>query len=301
MLAACGPTPYDGGGGTGGGGAHLGSGGSGTGGSGGVDNGGPCPTEATFIYTVDENSTFSQFNPANLQFRDIGRLNCPSTRTCMGPLGPQPATPFSMSVDRQANAWVLYCSGELFRVDARNAQCTTTMFQPDQNGFEVFGMGFVADQPMLAAETLFVTGGALLQVGMGGSSKMGTINFSTLQLTQVGQVGGWPELTGTGDAELWGFFPDVNPPKVARIDKGSGNLLTTYAETSIAGMPHAWAFAFWGDGFWIFLQRVTGDPSTSVYHLRRSDGNFSRVLLNTGRVIVGAGVSTCAPIVGVRR
>ena len=47
------------------------------------------------------------------------------------------------------------------------------------------------------------------------------------------------ELTGTGDAKLWGFFPDASNPRIEQIDKTSGAAVTTYNEASLAGMPTA--------------------------------------------------------------
>jgi hypothetical protein len=64
----------------------------------------------------------------------------------------------------------------------------------------------------------------------------------------------------------------------------------------LLGNPSAWAFAFWGGDFWVFLQRDT-DPSTSVYHVNGTTGSMTTALSNTSRTIVGAGVSTCAPVV----
>jgi hypothetical protein len=257
------------------------------------------------VYTVDENNVLSSFNPQNLQFHDIGTLNCPTQATCMGQLGlPQPATPFSMGVDRSAIAWVLYCSGEVFRVDTRNASCTATSFQPNQQGFQVFGMGFVADQPMMAAETLYISGGDMGQIGMG-TSHLGKIAFPQMAVTPLGgQVSGWPELTGTGDAQLWAFVPDTSPPKVSQIDKTTGRDIMSFPEPAIDGgminPPAAWAFAFWGGGFFVFLKRQL-DQSTNVYRVNRPDGVLTPAVMNTGRNIVGAGVSTCAPIIGIQK
>ena len=55
------------------------------------------------------------------------------------------------------------------------------------------------------------------------------------------------------------------------------------------------AFAFWGGDFYIFLQRVN-DDSTNVYRLSRDFRVFETALGNTKRHIVGAGVSSCAPV-----
>ena len=53
--------------------------------------------------------------------------------------------PFSMGVDRSATAWVLYDSGELFRVDTTSLACTVTDVDVAQLGLLNFGMGFSTD------------------------------------------------------------------------------------------------------------------------------------------------------------
>lgn len=141
----------------------------------------------------------------NTLTRTIGTLSCPTT-----------SSPFSMAIDRDATAWVLYQNGEIFRVSTTDVSCTATSFTPNQAGFEVFGMGFVADAPGSTEETLFVAGGSLFDLTTGTAS-LGRID-SSLTLTRVGGLPGWPELTGTGAAELWGFFPDTSPPSVRQID-----------------------------------------------------------------------------------
>src|SRR5258708_2214676 len=70
-------------------------------------NANECPMGAELVYVIDQfNSRISTFNPQNKTFADLGSLSCPAMSG---------ATPFSMSVDRQAIAWVLYNNGELFR------------------------------------------------------------------------------------------------------------------------------------------------------------------------------------------
>ncbi len=59
--------------------------------------------------------------------------------------------------------------------------------------------------------------------------------------------------------------------------------------------PSAWAFAFWGGRYYVFIEETLA-PSTDVWRLDPSDGSFERVLEDTGYRIVGAGVSTCAPV-----
>ena len=48
-----------------------------------------------------------------------------------------------MSIDRDANAWVLYTSGEIFWVPVTDVDsCTRSPFTPGSQGFELFGMGY---------------------------------------------------------------------------------------------------------------------------------------------------------------
>ena len=66
-----------------------------------------CSDASKLVYVVDENNKLSTFNPPTKVFTDLGTLNCPAQFA---------ATPFSMGIDRNATAWVLYSSGELMRV-----------------------------------------------------------------------------------------------------------------------------------------------------------------------------------------
>jgi hypothetical protein len=239
-----------------------------------------CAEGAKLVYVIDSDNTFSSFQPgAAPTFTDLGTLSCPS----------QPgATPFSMSVDRTATAWVLYNSGEVFRVDTTTVTCSATGFQPNQQGIQVFGMGFVADSPGATLDTLFIAG----------NDELGVIDTGSLVVSTIGALAGQPELTGTGDARLFGFFPDPNVPRVSQLDEASGAEGTSYSlAPQLEGNPDDFAFAFWGGDFWIFLERYTIDGSTNVWHLAPATGAVTEALSDTGRHIVGAGVSTCAPLV----
>jgi len=230
---------------------------------------------------VDENNVLSRFRPDTLEFSDVGQLNCPARSG---------AQPFSMAVARDQTAWVVYDSGELFRVNSTNAVCSATSYAPNQLGTTTFGMGFALDEMGGDNETLFV---AAINTG-GTASALDTITIPQLLLTPGPPVVGSPELTGTPDANLWGYFPTIMPPMIAQIDKATGALGTTFHLPTIGGglQPQAWAFAAWGGDFWIFLW-TQGDPSTDVYHFVPATGVFTRAIDNTGRHITGAGVSTC--------
>src|SRR5262249_24777193 len=115
--------------------------------------------------------------------------------------------------------------------------------------------------------------------------------------TDMGTVSGWPELTGNSNAELWGWFPSVDgfsSPRVEEINKTSGAPLKTYMLPSLVGLPAAWAFAYWGGDYFVFLMKDS-ELDSSVYQVDGSTGSIKSTTSAQGRVIVGAGVSTCAP------
>ena len=235
------------------------------------------PPICRHVYVVDENRTLASFDTDLLQFVDIGTLDCPAMNG---------ATPFSMSIARDSSAYVLYNDGELFHVDTTTAACRATPWVPSPQGFTTFGMGFVADSPGSSTETLYVVS----------PSELGIIDLATFTVRAVAPLmsNPSPELTGTADAELWGFFPGF-ASTVTQIDKTTGARGASFDLPALAGTPTSWAFAFWGGSFWIFLARQN-DPSTAVYRLDRASGQESTVLAATGRHIVGAGVSSCAPL-----
>ncbi|MEO6952933.1 MAG: hypothetical protein ABI321_14095 [Polyangia bacterium] len=246
-----------------------------------------CSDSAKLVYVVDQDSTLYSFDVPTLKFTQVGTLNCPAQ------FG---ATPFSMSVDRSANAWVLYNSGEMFEVSTTDASCTATSHQVGQAGLENFGMGFASDSSGSTDETLYIAGGSASNAGTGGTAKFATMTVPALSATAIGSVQGWPELTGTGKGELWGFFPsDSVTPRVAQLDKATGADGTVYQLGALSGTPAAWAFAFWGGNFYVFLQKAN-DASTSVYKVDGTTGALTTALSDTGKIIVGAGVSTCAPV-----
>ena len=114
------------------------------------------------------------------------------------------------------------------------------------------------------------------------------------QITQIGNITGFPELTGNGLGELWGFFPEADPVHVSRIDKTNASLTQTHQLPQLESSASAWAFAFWGGDFYIFYESGS-DSSTNVYKVIGSSGQMEDWIPNSGKRIVGAGVSTCAP------
>ncbi len=274
LLAACGPTSRDMGDDTGGGDG-------GTGGDGG--NSENCSDAAKLVYVVDSNNKLSKFDPVTKTFTDIGTLDCPAGFN---------ATPFSMSIDRDTNAWVLYSDSKLYKVDTTNLMCTATSWST-QLGLTQYGMGFSTETAGGTLDTLFIAGGSGPSVP---TSTLATLSTTNMTATRRGTVQGWPELTGTGNAELWGFFPSAGGARIEKLDKTTGAALTVFQIPSLAGEPMAWAFAAWGGDFWIFLMKGS-DVQTTVYQVGGTTGQIKGMTSAPGRRIVGAGVSTCAPTV----
>ena len=238
-----------------------------------------CVEASQWIYTVDESGLFSRFDPATAAFTDIGSLDCPDYSGA-----------FSMAVDQNAVAWVLYGDGNVFKVDTATGKCQSTNFQVGQHGLYQFGMGFVFD-PSTGLDTLYIAGGGSL--GGTTQSELATVSFPSLVVTPVGNTDGWPELSGTGDGTLWGFFPGSNSPTnfstLVRIDPATGATLETYTYKDMPTYGN-WAMKFWGGSFWIFL-------GNSIYRVDRTSlATFHTVIANGSHSIVGAGVSTCAPL-----
>jgi len=236
----------------------------------------------TYIYVISSENKLLRFDPTSLSFAPIGTIDGPSVTG---------ATPFSMGVDRERTAPVLFNDGNLYRVSTTTAGCEDTEFVPEQGGFTTFGMGFSAndDDP---GETLFVADSTFSSPSAG----IASIDTETLDLSFIAPffptLGNAVELTGTGDGRLFAFFLDNNGGKshLAEVSKFSGVVLNDTVLPVGVGVS-AFAFAFWGGDFYLF---TSGGSTTTVTRYRPEDGSLTDVA-SLDTPVVGAGVSTCAP------
>lgn len=255
-----------------------------------------CAPGSELIYAVDVDQNLLAFDPRTEELRPVGRINCPAGESWAG-FGDGEATPFSMAVDRSGRAWVLYSSGEIFHVDTADARCRRTEFERGQAGFQLFGMAFVADTPGRPEETLFVAGGRAGDLGAGALARVGP----DLTLTRVGALrreAYGAELTGNANAELFGYVPGRDSA-VVRLEKETGRELERWSLPPLAGDPAGWAFAHWGGRYFVFVssQNPRGLVDSVVLRFNPGDGSTVVAVERAGRRIVGAGVSTCAPVV----
>jgi hypothetical protein len=249
-----------------------------------------CPdASATFIYVISDTNNLYSFYPPSAELRLVGTIACPSTMST--------ARPFSMAVDHTGIAYVVFGDGELFRVSTATAACEATPFVRGQHGFaDNFGMGF-SQNTGDAGETLYIA--ADVDVDSGTPAQLATIDVTgDYALAVVGNFNpsiNMAELTGTGAGDLFGFWnlgSSSSPSSaIVQIDKATAKVTNS---STLAGVYQGtgWAFAFWGGDFYTFT--APSGLSTVVQRFRPSDGSIVEVL-QTSQVIVGAGVSTCAP------
>jgi hypothetical protein len=271
-----------GGGGTGGAsGASTGT--FGAGGSGTTDS---CPALTKEIYLLGQGREIVRFHPPDKSLEPVGLVAC---SVVGGPNEGGIPQPFSMAVGRNGIAWVLYDDGTLHALHLDDMACDSTEFQPNQlESFERFGMGFASDGPGSEKETLFLSS---YSPGDG----IGFLDFPAWAVRRVGfydKQKGAAELTGTGKGELWGFFLS-SPVAIAQIDKKNADLISR-TELPDVKIGSAWAFAFWGGDFYLFTAPLNNHNSR-IDRWRPGMTTVEPVVEDAGLVVVGAGVSTCAP------
>ncbi len=261
----------------------------------------------TLIYAVTTDTSqggatnfrLLRFDPGASTFTRIGDLVCPDE-----------GQPFSMAVDRTGAAYVLYYNevlagegvtsppGSIYRVDLDTAACAKTSYVPNVQ-FQNFGMAFAADDD--GGETLYV---ASNNNDTSLSGALGAIDEGTLALSFVGTFTPnvtQAELTGTGDGRLFAFWAPGSSSSpgsaVSQIDKASAAVVGQTLLPSVT-QGGGWAFAFWGGSFYLFTNPdgpTTGDTTTIVQRYDPISGAVVQVA-SYPQTVVGAGVSTCAPV-----
>jgi hypothetical protein len=235
-----------------------------------------CPAGETYIYLITTSYELYAFYPPDNRFIFIGKIQCP---------GQGSTTPFSMAVDRKGVAYIVYNDGRLFRVSTLTAACVATPYVPNQLGATTFGMGFSSDQGG-ATESLYIA----TDIGTKFLAKIDTTTYTLNKVGDFSSTIGRAELTGTGSGGLYAFYDDAVSSYIGQIDKTNAKLT---GESKLQGvqMGQGWAFAFWGGDFYLF----TAPNGQSLVTRYRPSNNSVVEVARLSSVIVGAGVSTCAP------
>ncbi len=235
-----------------------------------------CPDAGdTLVYVLGSKNELYSFFPPTLAFKPIGTISCTTN-----------STPNSMAVTRSGIAFTNFLDGELFEISTANAACKPTPYKPNQLNWTTYGMGYVGAAD--GGETLFVAGnGTTFALGLG------AIDTSTFKLDFIAnfqpQVFNC-ELSGTGAGQLFGFCPFGSGSYLMEFDPQTAAVKSSHQLA--AGAKQAFAFAFWGGDFWIFTGN--GGPSTVTKYdpNAQTETNVATAPI----AIVGAGVSTCAPL-----
>jgi len=248
-----------------------------------------CAPKSDLVYLLSDTAELWLFDPSTLEFTKLGSFDC----------GVAPTT-FSMGVARDGTAWIMFQpTGEIFLVDVNDANtCMPSGWQPSQFGYNLFGMGFSSPAGG-GCDDLFLhsfDGGEWAEgESLGMLARVNRETMAALPVAPIDYNGG--ELTGTGDGRLFAFA-GAGGAKLVEYDRASGEEL---AITQIPNLEltYAFAFAFWGGDFYFFTESGgIGTPSrvTWLDHDQSEGGGSTTVVAEAPLRVVGAGVSTCAPI-----
>ena len=131
-----------------------------------------CEEDVTFVYVVTGANNLWAYKPMSNTWELRGNLDCPAFAN---------ATPFSMAVSVEGVAHIIYNNGQLFRASVEDAECELTTFQPNQMGFQLFGMGYAPNRDDFG-ETLYVAEISFDQPSMG----LASIDTDTYELSFLG-------------------------------------------------------------------------------------------------------------------
>ncbi|HRI65635.1 MAG TPA: hypothetical protein PK156_15415 [Polyangium sp.] len=254
----------------------------------GSGGGGPtdgCSDAAKLVYVLSDANDLYSFDPPSKKFTLIGQLGCNTNMN-----------PNSMAIDRNATAWVNYFrdgfnpKGVIYKVSTKDASCEGTPAVNLPLAWRQLGMGFSVNAAGTTDETLYVNGTS--GTGLGQITATNTL-MPIADFSPSTFQGETAELTGTGDGRLYGYFQTA-PVYVAQIDKATGAVTN---EKVITGLdtPSAWAFSFWGGSFYLYASS-SGSNSTVTKYDPATGAIDNNYVSDTGMRIVGAGVSTCAPL-----
>ncbi len=264
-----------------------------------------CVDSAKLVYVVSTQNELWSFDPGALAFKKVGTLDCPTN-----------SSPESMAIDEKATAYVAMMDGALFSVDTSNAHCKATSYALEQQKRRIYDMAFVRGA---SSETLFVSTSCCYENGgvtvtNNGGGGLATLALPSYALSLVGDwtngLEGYPAaLAGTGDGRLFAFVPnlavttDAGPkaqPTLALVDTTKTGSAPTPSPLALDGTKvgggAAYAFSFWGGDFWFYSAAGTSTPSTVTRWRYSTNKSYAQVVANTGMTIIGAGVSSCAPL-----
>lgn len=251
-----------------------------------------------FVVTTDLSalpyeSHLFRFDPTDVSYTHIGELSCPGSflRT--------------MAVDRDGLGWGSMGDGSLVRIDTETADCTASGMELEQHSISRYGMGY-ATLGESDSEKLYITATGSDWSGQANQPyrKLAAIDTNTLLIDLIGDleapVPANMELTGTGDGRLFGMVLDVRDLRniIVSVDELNADTAATISSKTVPLEANSgFAFAHWGGDFWLFTEADDGKARVAQFDFETGVVEQTvDVDLGVAGSIVGAGVSTCAPI-----
>lgn len=302
---------------TGGGGSGAGAGATGTTGEIEIDAGtggaADCADNVRpiFVLTHTEPPSIHSFDPKTLTFDFVRQVECPDTTGWKAS---------SMSISRDYHAWVEWggtytsptdpAAKRLDRVDLATGKCEPDVAKlPAAASGAPLGMAFTSDTAGSASERLYFIDTSTRLWPLAGAAPIGQYyQFKPGEGTEFSGA----ELSGTGGGKLFIFvmnwtaafnhpctaqtpcYPTVH---IGEIDKTTGASITNVEVLDIPAFgisAGGFAFAHWGGKLWAFESPDFGP--TKVYEHDPALGTAKLVKSDGPEGVVGAGVSTCAPL-----
>jgi hypothetical protein len=222
-----------------------------------------CPASATLVYVTGEGDKLYSFYPPNQTFTLIGTFDCLTS-------------PTHMTVDRQANAWVV-ANGQLYKASTRDASCAKVPTWGFNLAFADFSLTFIGVSNTVD-NTLYL---------MNDNSGLATFDIASGKLTPIGNanIQSTPgDMTSNGDGTLY-FLRDVSSPSLYQLSPSNGTTLATSSVSATGGGSQA--LAFWGGSFYAF-------ENSAIYQYDPSKKTTAPI--GTAPLqVTGAGQSTCVP------
>lgn len=259
-------------------------------------------------------TSIQAFDPPTLTFTPVV-----ASIECDG-LGPDWGSS-SMGVDRNRGAWISWAAPHdgadnpaykrLDRINLDTGDCETDVaeFPTTEQWGTPLGMAFVADGPGSGNETLYFVDSSTHLHTIGSKSSIGR----WWTLGPEGRTFSGVELTGSGDGRMFSLVMNYTGPfdhectarepclptvRLAEVDKDDATALSMLDLEGVEAFgidPGGFAFAYWGGHIWVFLSRDFGP--TLVYDHDPEAQTTTLVLEDGVPGVVGAGVSTCAPLI----
>ncbi|APR78072.1 Tryptophan synthase alpha chain [Minicystis rosea] len=185
-----------------------------------VCGGNGCAAGTELVYVWGLNNKIYSFDPPTKTFTVVATPDCLAS------------DPNSMAIDRDLVAWLNYLTPGagtpnqyIYKFDLKTKTgCTASGIQIP-SGFTQVGMGFSSDTPGGNTETLYLD-------GIGGAG-LARVDMATKTVIPIGNFSNDPkltgqsaELTGTGNALLYGYFTTSPYVRVAQLDKTNGNAIS---------------------------------------------------------------------------